>query len=254
MPLTGVVQSLNAVNTFTFLPKKQVDPGYYSDKSTMSYRFIYENIFYESILAFQWIYMNNGVYTWLLTNPEIGGFIEALFVFLPYTCIREPFFPKTHFRDSLENKKNKSDANQQFYDVLTKLTSVFYLFAKHYIGYMLNYMRFNNLIPDDMIYSIHFMLIAAQAATTIAMFLHTLKFKGYISGRLSFMLYVISYMMTVVSWIGMRHVIFLSPQLIAIALVGLLLNRYHNPTFHVYQVLLTAWFFNQRYNWVALPF
>ncbi len=158
--------------------------------------------------------MDNGVYTWLTGHPYVGGFVEALFVFLPYTCIREPFFPKTHFRDSLNNTKNKSDANQQFYDVLTKVTSVFYLFAKHYIGYMLNYMRFMDLIPDDMIYSIHFMLIAASAATTIAMFLHTLKFKGYISGRLSFSLYVVSYSCTVVSWIGMRHVIFLSPQLI----------------------------------------
>lgn len=216
----------------------------------MSYRFIYENIFYETILAFQWLYMDQGIYSFLLSHRLFGGLIEALFVFLPYTCIREPFFPKTHFRDSMNNKENKTDKNQRFYAVFTKLTAVFYLFAKHYIGYMLNYMRFMDLIPADMIYSIHFMLIAAQAATTIAMFLHTLKFKGYISGRLSFILYVISYSLTVVSWVGMRHVIFLSPQLILIALVGLLLNRYHNPTFHVYQILLTVWFFNQRYNWL----
>jgi hypothetical protein len=149
----------------------------------------------------------------------------------------------------MNNKANKSEDNQQFYAIFTKLTAVFYLFAKHYIGYMLNYMRFMNLIPAHMIQSIHYMLVAAQAATTIAMFLHTLKFKGYISGRVSFLLYVISYSMTVVSWIGMRHVIFLSPELIAVALVGLLLNRYSNRTFHVYQVCLTVWFFNLRYGW-----
>eukprot|EP01034_Spumella_vulgaris_P039869 gene39869-49272_t len=249
MPITGVLQAFNAVATFTFLPKKQVDPGYYSDKSTMSYRFIYENIFYESILAFQWLYMDKGVYEFLLSNQLIGGALEALWVFLPYTCIREPFFPKTHFRDSMNNKDNKSDKNQQFYAIFTQLTAVFYLFAKHYIGYMLNYMRFMNLIPAHMIKSIHYMLVAAQAATTIAMFLHTLKFKGYISGRVSFLLYVFSYSCTVVSWIGMSQVIFLSPELIAVALVGLLLNRYSNRTSHVYQVLLTVWFFNLRYGW-----
>jgi hypothetical protein len=43
------------------------------------------------------------------------GLIENLYVFLPYIALR-PFFPKTHFRDSLKNsKKNKSAENNSFF-------------------------------------------------------------------------------------------------------------------------------------------
>ncbi|KAJ3318147.1 hypothetical protein HDU76_000912, partial [Blyttiomyces sp. JEL0837] len=39
LPLTGVTQSVNAALTFTFLPKKKEDGGYFGDKSIMSYPF-----------------------------------------------------------------------------------------------------------------------------------------------------------------------------------------------------------------------
>lgn len=217
----------------------------------MSYRFIVENIFFALILTWQWIYMDSFIYHKLLQYPYIGGMIEALFVFLPYTCIREPFFPKTHFRDSMI-EGNKTEKNQLFYKVLTQLTAVFYLFAKHFIGFALNYMRFINRIPDVALPSIHFMLIAASAATTIAMFLHTLKFKGWISGRVSFSLYVFSYLCTVYSWLSMFQIIYQTKIVLAIALLGLLLNRYNNTAFHVYQVILTGLFFGYRYGYYKI--
>jgi len=55
MPLIGVLQSIIAVRTFTFLPKRQSNPGYYEGVGTMSYPFIQENIFFSSLLAFQWV-------------------------------------------------------------------------------------------------------------------------------------------------------------------------------------------------------
>jgi len=91
LPLTGVLQSVIAIYTFTFLPKYQSDPGYYSDKSTLSYAFIKENSFYAGILAFQWLYYNDNVF------PYIRKFyiIEILFVFLPYLFRGTSFFPRT---------------------------------------------------------------------------------------------------------------------------------------------------------------
>ena len=62
LPLTGLLQSITAIYTFTFLPKLQKDPGYYSDKSTMTYPFIVENSFFAGILLFQWLYMDNFFY------------------------------------------------------------------------------------------------------------------------------------------------------------------------------------------------
>ncbi len=43
-------------------------------------------------------------------------------------------------------------------------------------------------------------------ATTIAMFLHTLKFKKYMGPKLSFVIYVSSYLSTFYSWILIAHV------------------------------------------------
>lgn len=252
LPLTGLIQSISASATFTFLPKKQLDPGYYSDKSTLSYKFIFENIFYAAILAFQWIYMDEGVYTYLVSKPLLGGAFEVLFVFLPYTLIREPFFPKTHFRDSIGIDKNKTEKNKTFYTIGTTITAIFYLFAKHCIGFALNYFRFVNALPATVIPNLHFMLLASCAATTISLFLHTLKFKGYISGRVSFSLYVISYMFTVVSWIGLYPVFTHNLPLLSIALVGLVINRFSIPMFHVYQVVVATLFMAHRHGYTDI--
>ena len=61
LPLTGVIQSITAVYYFWFLPKKQDDPGYYSDKSTLSYNFVKENVFFAGLLLFQCIYYTNHI-------------------------------------------------------------------------------------------------------------------------------------------------------------------------------------------------
>jgi hypothetical protein len=116
LPLNGVLQSLTATYYFSFLPSKS-DPGYYSDKSALSFTFVKENIFYSSILAWQWIYMNSAFFG--PGSPADGaapaarpGIVLALSVvehawtFLPYLLFRN-LVPKTSFRDSLSNDKNK---------------------------------------------------------------------------------------------------------------------------------------------------
>lgn len=81
---------------------------------------------------------------------------------------------------------------------------MFYIWAKHYIGmlllltylnslgYFLNYARFMDRISDTQIKHIYMMLISSAFATTIAVFLHTLKFRKMIGPRLSFMIYFVA--------------------------------------------------------------
>jgi hypothetical protein len=124
LPLNGFVQAVIAVCTFTFLPKKQADPGYYGDKSTLSYNFICENMFFSGILLFQWLYMHE-TYRSYIANL-IPFVVESAFVFMPYFCFR-PFFPKTSFRESLKKDKNKSPENRAFFLIATWITKIFYV-------------------------------------------------------------------------------------------------------------------------------
>ena len=138
LPLTGFSQSIVASLTFTFLPKRQEDPGYYGDKSTLSYNFVVENVYFSGLLLFQCLYMHDS--NKKLITDYIPFVVETCFVFLPYFVFR-PLFPKTHFRDSLNLQKNKTEKNRFFFIVVTYITKIFYVWAKHYIGYFLNYAR-----------------------------------------------------------------------------------------------------------------
>ena len=180
LPLSGLVQSIGATLTFTFLPTRQSDPGYYGDKSTLSYSFVKENVYFAGLLLFQWLYMHDRYKIFIMNTLPYS--LESTLVFLPYAVIR-PFFPKTSFRASLSlNDKNKTDKNRNFFIIVTWITKIFYVWAKHYIGFFLNYARFLDRIPAYTIRHIYFMLIMSSAATTISMFLHTLKV--YISSNM----------------------------------------------------------------------
>jgi hypothetical protein len=207
LPLNGVIQSLTATYYFSFLPKK-ADPGYYSDKSALSYDFVKENIFFAVILMFQFVYYSDNYYN--LIRKSITG--EYVFVFFPYFF--RSLVPKSSFRDALNDGRNKSEQNKTFYIIVTWVTKVFYMWAKHYIGFFMNYMRFMDRITAEQKYHMYFLLIFSACATTISMFLHTLKFKGYIGPKTSYILYMMSYLATFYSFVRIREVFFTSPDLV----------------------------------------
>lgn len=217
LPLNGVIQSLTATYYFSFLPKK-VDPGYYSDKSSLSYDFVKENIFFAVILMFQWLYYSDNFY--LLIRKSVTG--EYLFVFFPY--LFRSLVPKSSFRDALNDTRNKSAQNKTFYIVVTWVTKVFYVWAKHYIGFFMNYMRFMDRISAEQQYHMYFLLIFSACATTISMFLHTLKFKGYIGPKTSYLIYMASYLATFYSFVRIGDVFLTSPDLVLLTLGGVVLN------------------------------
>jgi hypothetical protein len=208
LPLNGVVQSITATYYFSFLPNK-IDPGYYSDKSSLSYDFVKENIFFAVILMFQFLYYCDNYYQAI--RQSVTG--EYLFVFFPYFF--RNLVPKSSFRDSINDPKNKSAKNKTFYFIVTWITKIFYVWAKHYIGFFMNYLRFLNRVTPEQQYHMYFLLIFSACATTISMFLHTLKFKGYIGPKTSYILYMMSYLATFYSFIKIRDVFFTSPDLVS---------------------------------------
>jgi len=221
LPLTGVLQSLSATYYFQRHLPKQNDPGYYSDSSALSYNFVAENIFFSSILLWQFLYYSPHLYPWFVSTIP-GNIIEAFFVFLPYTA--RGLFPKTSFRDSINNDKNKSVTNYTFFYYGTWITKIFYVWAKFFIGFFLNYVRFIDYITTSHQQEMYRLLLFSSFATTISMFLHTLKFKGYIGPKTAFSIYVISYMATFYSIIQISDVFFTSWKLVIITTIAMVLN------------------------------
>ena len=122
------------------------------DVGRLSWFFVCENIFFAILLAFQNLYYHPffPMPTRGLSTGDSGanaleygcaGVVEAAFVFLPYFW--RPLFPKTALRDSHKHReKNTDPANLDFYAKNTYVIKAFYNFAKHYIGFFLNYVRF----------------------------------------------------------------------------------------------------------------
>ena len=253
MPFIGMLQAINATMTFTFLPKKQIDGGYFSyrpgnTQGTLSYAFIKENVFFAAILCFQWWYYNPTMY------PIIKRFypIEYLFVFLPYV-IRSVFpnlFPRTSFRDSM---KNQTGSDQVFYFYLTWFTKLFYLWAKHFLGFFLNYFRFFNLADDYDVKCMHLILICSSFATTIAIFLHTLRFKGYLNPKVSLVAYVVSYLSTFIGYYMIFHVFLLYPRLCLVCTAGIFINLWSFDSFDAYQIFIMMCFvLSDNAEWTAM--
>ena len=242
LPSLGVLQTIIAMRTFTFLPRNKDNSGkqgYFSDKHTMSYDFLCENIFFSGILLFQWIYYSRDI--------KFHYIIENIMVFLPYVLLR-PFTPKTSFRSSISNKNENSSVNSKFMLYVTNITKIFYVFAKHNLGFYLNYLMFLGVVSEIERYYVHLMLLFAAFATTIAMFLHTLKFKKYISARCSMTIYVASYLCTIYSLV---HILMLANINIEyIILGGVCINFLPSRYQTLYQLGVMVYLNLIRYNYI----
>ncbi|KAI8898278.1 hypothetical protein BC833DRAFT_590451 [Globomyces pollinis-pini] len=242
LPINGVFQTITAIYTFTFLPRNTKENGYFSDRFTMSFQFVVENSFFALILFFHWIYFHRIGYDWL----QKTGLIEWTFVFFPYVV--RTLWPKTRFRDSFENIKSQTPRNQVFYKFAITLTKTFYIWAKHYMGYFLNYARFLNRIDDVEVKNIYLMAIFSSFATTISIFLHTLKFRKMIGPRTSFVIYAASYLSTFYSFYQVMDIFTKSLDLVLICFVGLVINYSDAHYQHLYQGLVFGLLMDARYK------
>lgn len=227
MPLNGLIQSITATYYFTFLPKNQEDGGFNSDKSVLSYKFVKENIFFAGLLLFQCLYYYDPSYRVIKELLPV----ELFLVFLPY--ILRQLFPKTSFRVAINTTSNKSKRNFRFFVITSWITKIFYVLAKHFIGFFFNYARFAERVQPDDHYWMHFLLIFGGFATTISMFLHTLKFKKYIGPRTAYLVYIASYAPMVFAILSLHGLMLRCLDLVTFTLIGVVLNFY--PSIYVHQ-------------------
>jgi len=228
------ILGIKAMNSFQLHPKDV--------SGILSYNFIVENSFFALILLFQWVYYNDFLFGIMRSTIVI----ENIFVFLPYVV--RYLWPKTSIRDSLDNRKNKSEKNYSFFIIVTWITKLFYVWAKHYIGYFLNYVRFMDRITDDEKYHIYLLLIFSAFATTISVFLHTLKFKHYMDPKLSFLVYQASYFATFYAFYNIFGIFFRNWDLTLLTLGGLLINFRDLKYQHAYQIFVLVLLNAARYD------
>ncbi|KAI6652340.1 hypothetical protein LOD99_7354 [Oopsacas minuta] len=220
LPITGCLQAIIACRTFTFLPTTKGEvQGYFSDKRTMSYDFILENVYFSGLIVFQSLYCY---------YPELFHafpIVEVIFVFLPYFVIR-PFFPKTSFRQSLSKTYGGevSDRNKFFIYANVYFVKVFYIAGKHISGYYINYLLYTNNIPGSYDRTMRLLFLLAGWGATIAVFLHTLKFKHYLSARMAMLLYTGSFPLFYAAYASLYQLALLQPIILLICAVGILIN------------------------------
>jgi hypothetical protein len=130
------------------------------------------------------------------------------------------------------------------------ITKMFYVWAKHYIGYFLNYVRFFDRANSEQISHIYLLLIFSAFATTISVFLHTLKFKGYIGPRLSYIVYMISYLSTFYCFVRIYEIFFIHYDLTLYVLIGVILNFQSLHYQHMYQIALMILFNAHKFHMI----
>lgn len=249
LPLSGFLQTIIAVRAFHFLPKGKDDQGYYTSGRVMSYDFMAENLFFSGILLWQWLYFTDRINNGLIKRVPP---IEYVLTFFPYQF--RFLFPKTSFRKSLNDGKNSNDVNRRFFYVATIITKIFYVWAKHFIGFFLNYVRFLDRLEPEQQYHLYFMLIMSCSATTISMFLQTLKVKGYMGPKTSFVLYMISYLSTFYSFFRISGIFFVNTDLVVFTLIGVVVNFSPKALHGPYQLLVALSLTAMKFGHIPIPF
>ena len=142
----------------------------------------------------------------------LGQILEAIFVFWPYVLIR-PWFPVTRFSDAGSSSAGRSEKNERFYQIGTTAIKIFYLWAKYYLAFFINFVVYLDLIRvdgsdvdgsgtdgsgsgydmDEMMKQkqlIQGLFLLNCGTISISVFLHTLRFKKVFPPRLTFSLYL----------------------------------------------------------------
>jgi len=265
LSLAGTLQAISASWYFRYTTPKKTDPGFMSmgDVGRLSWFFVVENIFFSMLLLFQNSYFHPAVFSWGrgaergTVTSVLFTVIEAMFVFLPY--LWRPLFPKTALRDSNRIRaegKNTDPSNVDFYSKNTVVVKIFYNFAKHYMGFFLNYAQFmGRVAPMGAGHKyIYLADLNGGYMATGGLFIHTMVFKNIVSNKAGAMLYQAGYPGTVYLYYKMfTEVIFPNLDLAILTFIGLSLNFVPNLRyFHAYQAALMFVCFSWRASFQGL--
>jgi hypothetical protein len=186
--LNGLVQGWSAFFSFKVLPDLD-DPGYYSDQAVASRTFVHENIFFTLLASWGSVYYNE---TWRdnLQSTVYGQVMEAIWVFFPYVMVR-PFFPTTSFSSAGSGRRSRSERNETFYRYGTLAVKFFYLWAKYFLGFLVNSLWMRKAATPEQAKFLKGMFLLNLGTVSIAIFLHTLRFKKVLPAKLTFSIYLL---------------------------------------------------------------
>jgi len=237
LALNGIVQGYSAYFSFKVLPELK-DAGYYSDKGVLSRNFLHENIFYQSMCLFGSVYYDSGLRQTLQSTLP-GRITEMVFLFFPYAVIR-PFFPITRFRDGGKQSKSRTEgALEKFYSVGTTMIKIFYLWAKYFLGFHINFMTYLGLIKPENLVFVHGLYLLNAGTVSLGVYLHTLRFKKILPAWFTFSFYLCQIYATFSALPYAFDTFMGHPKLCLVSLSGLLCNMTRNRLIHAVWCLCT---------------
>lgn len=225
----GILQAWSAFFSFKVLPELN-DAGYYSDKSVLSRSFIHENAYFQLLSVFGTLYFNDDCRK-ALRSTIPGRVLEYVWIFWPYILAR-PWFPITRFKDAGSNNNGRSTPYQRFYEIGTYMVKIFYLYAKYFLGFYFNFLVFLDLPTENDWKLLRGCLLLNIGTVSIAVFLHTLRFRKVFPGVLTFSIYLGQIYATVLAIPFAYHVFAAHPKLMAVCFAGLLCNMTRNRSMH----------------------
>jgi len=143
------------------------------------------------------------------------------------------WFPITRFKDAGKTRKGRTDANQAWYENATVLVKIFFLWAKYFLGFYMNFLVYLNQVTTERNWKfLHGMYLLNAGTVSLAMFLHTMRFKKVLPPRFAFSVYLVQIYLTFTA-IPLAYEMFASHwKLCALCLGGLFCNMTRNRGIH----------------------
>lgn len=227
--LNGIIQGTSAYFSFKVLPDL-IDAGYYSDKAVLSRNFVHENLFFSLMSVWGSIYYNTPVRSIMQTH--LGGkLVEGIYLFFPYILVRT-WFPVTRFSNTGTTYKGRSESNKRFYEIGTFTVKIFFLWAKYFCGFFINWLVYLDLVTTEQWKFLHGLFLLNLGTVSLAVFLHTLRFKKVLPAKFTFSLYLVQIYLTFTA-IPLAYDMFAShPNLCALCASGILCNMTRSRKIH----------------------
>jgi hypothetical protein len=130
-----------------------------------------------------------------LQSTSAGRIVEIVYVFFPYILIRS-WFPRTSFNNAGTTRAGRSKKNEQFYQIGTTMIKIFYLWAKYFLGFYVNFLFHLNKVNDEDSKYIQGLFLLNVGTVSISVFLHTLRFKKVLPPKVTFSFYLVQIYLT----------------------------------------------------------
>ena len=225
LPLSrlGIIQGWSAFFSFKVLPEL-TDAGYYSNKAVLSRSFVHENVFYSFMCLMGAVYYNDSCRAAIKAAGWPGRIFELVYMFGPYVILR-PMFPTTRFSNAGTTRNGRTADAETFYKYATVAVKIFYLYGKYFLGFYMNFLLFLDLVePGPTRKFMDGLLLLNIGTVSLAIFLHTLRFRKVLPGRFTFSVYLLQIYATF-SALPLAFELFGAHlQLCVVCLVGLLAN------------------------------